>query len=220
MTKACAASGCSSPASSRYGRYCDHHRARFRRHGHPEQQSIRGADLAPYLQLVQKRIDKNPESPAWSQLAERWLLVLGQARAVRSLWEKGKPGNRYARLAANEVERLALSVDALRVIKTCIATFMLRDFDPRRFKSENAFRTQLVRRVVRLAPSRLVGHPAKGVPKIGYGELAPKTVAVIAEWLISAFGAASLRLASRERKDHEKAIAAIADLASSLDSLE
>jgi len=54
---------------------------------------------------------------------------------------------RYKRLAAYELRRLADHVTPERVIETVLAIYLMQDQDPRRFRSDTVFWTQLVRRV-------------------------------------------------------------------------
>ncbi len=56
----CQVSGCQEGVS-RFGRYCNAHKTRDRRHGHPTQEGITKAHLKPYLNAARKRIEKNAQ---------------------------------------------------------------------------------------------------------------------------------------------------------------
>ena len=50
----CIAAGCASIAEG-YGGYCNAHKTRMRRHGHPCQEGVTKTELKPYLAMVTKR---------------------------------------------------------------------------------------------------------------------------------------------------------------------
>src|SRR5689334_8029669 len=68
MDRTCLVQGCCAPAASRYAAYCPPHRTALRRHGAVDQKAITKAQLKPYLKLVRKRFEKNPENVAWVTL--------------------------------------------------------------------------------------------------------------------------------------------------------
>jgi hypothetical protein len=92
------------------------------------------------------------------------------------------------------------------VVETALAMFMLQELEPRRFRSDEAFRTQLVRRVRGLTEvnaGEYYDH-ASGKTKRAYRELTPRATAVLGLWLAEAFGGAGLHLARLELTEWEK----------------
>src|SRR4051812_48115314 len=147
MPRICRAPGCAAETSSRYSPFCQRHRARLRRHGSVDQRAVTKADLKGYLKRVRARIEKNPDSPAWSALEGRWEALQQHAREVEAYFQSGRAGPRYERRAAHEVMKLGQAVEAREVIVTALAMWVLQELEPRRFKSDAAFRSQLIRRV-------------------------------------------------------------------------
>lgn len=103
------------------------------------QEAISKADLNAYLKLVRKRVEKNPESPAWSQLENRWLAVVGHAKVVVAAFQSSKAGTRYVRKAAEEVLNVAEVATPRDVIETVLAIFVMQELDPRRSGRTQAF---------------------------------------------------------------------------------
>jgi hypothetical protein len=206
MNRTCRAPGCGAEASSRYSHYCQSHKSRLRRHGAVDQEGITAADLKPYLSRLKRHIEKNRESPAWGQLDGRWLAVVDHAMSVLASFERGNAGPVYERRAAHEIVKLAEATQPRAVIEIALAMFIMQEREPRRFRSDAAFRAQLVRRV------RALGDVNAGVyydhttdkMRRTYRELSPRAVAVIGQWLAEALGGAGVHLARRERADEER----------------
>lgn len=205
MHQICKAPGCNAQSSSQYGQYCNSHRAQLRRHGAVGQRAVTKADLKLYRALVSARLEKNNDKPLLTQLEARWQAVITYAESVREE-ARGKSMIRYRREAAIEMLKIGKNVQARDVIETVIAMYVMQDQEPRRFKSDQAFRTQLVRRVRGL--TRLNADAwtdAKtGKRKLVYRDLAPGTVTIFSQWLAEALGAAGVHFATLERRDHER----------------
>jgi len=222
MKRTCRAPGCDAEVSSRYSPYCRNHRARLRRHGAVEQQGITSADLKPYLARVRARIEKNPESAAWGQLDRRWLAVVDHARSVIAYFESGKAGQRYERKAAHEVIKITDATTPRDVVETVLAMFMMQELEPRRFRTDAAFRFQLVRRVRALADmsaGQYYDHKTNKVRRV-YRELSPRAMAVIGQWLAEALGVAGVHLARLEQRDEERQRNERLELHKALEELE
>ncbi|MBO1908462.1 hypothetical protein J4G37_26680 [Microvirga sp. 3-52] len=203
MTRLCRVSGCCASASSRYSIYCTTHKARLRRHGAVDQQGITKGDLKPYLRLVQARVEKNQESPLWPQLEARLAALADHARSL--LAYRGAM-SRHERIAAKEVVKLSDAVAPWEIVQTTLALVIMQELQPRRFKTDRAFRTQLVRRVrglTDLNAGSWFDHQT-GKTKRAYKELTPRAAAVIAQWLADAFGGAGLHLAKLEQTEADK----------------
>jgi hypothetical protein len=195
--------GCCASASSRYSIYCTTHKARLRRHGAVDQEGITKGDLKPYLKIVQKRIEKNQESPLWTQLEARLAALADHARSLLA-YRGAMP--RHERIAAQELQKLSDAVPAREVIQTTLALFVMSELQPRRFRSDRAFRTQFVRRVrglTDLNAGSWFDHQT-GKTKRAYKELNPRAAMVLGQWLADAFGGAGLHLAKLEQTEADK----------------
>jgi hypothetical protein len=103
----CRVAGCGASASSRYSAYCSTHKGRLRRHGAIDQQGITKGNLQPFLKIVQTRIEKNLESPLWTQLDARLAALADHARSF--LAYRGAMA-RHERIAAEELQKLTDAV--------------------------------------------------------------------------------------------------------------
>lgn len=203
MPRLCRVAGCCSPASSRYSIYCHTHRTRFRRHGAVDQEAVTKADLKPYRRLVEARIERNRESPLWDQLDARWVALSDHARSLL-----GPTGTifRYERQAAHELLKLDSAVSSREVVLTTLAMFLMQELEPRRFMSDRAFRTQLVRRVrglTDLNAGSWFDHRTNKT-KRAYRDVSPRATAVLGQWLAEALGGAGLYLARLEQSEIQK----------------
>jgi hypothetical protein len=214
----CRAAECDASASSRYSAYCSTHKARLRRHGAVDQAGITKGDLKPFLRLVQARIQKNSDSPLWTQLEARLAALADHARSLLA-YRGAMP--RHERIAAQELRKLTDAVAPREVVETALALFVMQELQPMRFKTDSAFRTQLVRRVrglTDLNAGSWFDHRS-GKTKRAYKELTPRAASVLGQWLADAFGGAGLHLAKLEQveadKKHQEAMTlrqALADL--------
>lgn len=206
MNRICRVRGCGIPAASRFAAHCSVHKARIRRHGAADQQGITKADLAPYLKRVRSRIEKNQSNPAWVTLDDRWRTIVGRARQIEAAFFAGRPGRRDERQAAHEVVKLADDVEARAVVEMVLAVVVMLEMEPRRFRTDASFRTQLVRRVRALTDMNFGEryHHATGKVKRVYRDLAPRATAILGQWLVEALGGAGLHVAQLERREMEQ----------------
>jgi hypothetical protein len=217
----CNAPGCSSPASTKFGRYCRPHVAQLRRHGAIGQTGITKADLKVYRHIVEARLEKNKDKPLLNQLEARWGALITYVESVREE-ARSKPMVRFRREASIETLRIDNNVKPTDVIETVLALYIMQDQEPRRFKSDQAFRTQMVRRVRGL--TRLNADAwtdAKtGKRKLVYRDLSQRTVTIMGGWIAEALGSAGVMFARLERKDHEKKQEALLTFHQTLDDME
>jgi hypothetical protein len=108
-------------------------------------------ELKSYRKLVRERIKRNRDNSLWSQLDERWRLLTDHCKSVMAAWNSGRPQSGNDVRAATELLKVAQHVELRHVIETALALYLLQDADPRRFRSDEAFLFQLVRRVRGLA---------------------------------------------------------------------
>jgi hypothetical protein len=184
------------------------------------QEAISTRDLAPFLKVVALRIEKNQQSPLWLKLEERWALLIDHAKRLVAASQRTAT-IKHERRAAQELIKLAEQVEAQEVIQTALAMFIIQDQRPRDFRSDDAFRFQLVRRVRALTDVN-VGtwwdDKNKRVKRV-YRDLPIQTTSIIGHWLAETFGGAGLRLAELERADLEKQKDAVADYQKALEEL-
>ena len=92
------------------------------------------------------------------------------------------------------------------VITTALAMFILQDQHPRRFTSDDAFDFQLVRRVLRLAPTNAGTYwdHKDNRPKKVYRDVPPRVMKALAAPLKEAFGAPGLMLAAKQKEDAQR----------------
>ncbi|WP_245898218.1 hypothetical protein [Phreatobacter cathodiphilus] len=86
-----------------------------------------------------------------------------------------------------------------------MAMFMMLEMEPRRFRTDEAFSHQLVRRVRGLTETnagRWFDHRS-GKVKRAYRDLPPRTARIMASILAKALGGGGLTLAKLEKRDQE-----------------
>lgn len=202
---ACSMVGCDLPTSG-YSRYCDTHKRRNRRHGHPAQSPVTARELEAYRVRIQRRIEKNRKNPTWAMLGQRWSSILTHADGQLAKLHAGTPMNRYEIDAWFNLKKIGEAASEMEVIETILAMYICEDDNPHRFKSHEAFGSQLVRRVRALAPTNVgsyYDHQTGGSKQV-YRDAKPKTVTIMADILQRAFGATGIALARLEKQDVEK----------------
>ncbi len=202
--RTCRVPGCTE-TTTKFGAYCSTHKAVMRRHGDPRQEGVTKAQLEPYVKLVEARIAKNTANPVWSQLDDRWQVLTQSAGAILSAYHNGRPGLRHEVRAASEISKLSQNVEPRKIIVAALAMYVMLDQEPRRFRSDAAFSTQLVRRVRGLSDVN-VGEwydDKSGRTRRVYRELPPRVVEVIRGWLIAVLGPVGIKLAALEREEQE-----------------
>jgi hypothetical protein len=204
LLRTCRVPGCQEIAVG-FGVHCSAHKATSRRHGDPLQEGVTKAKLDPYLKIVEARIAKNASSQVWLQLDERWQALTTGVAPILSAYHNGRPGLRHEVLAAHEIKKLGDTVEPHKVIVTALAMYLMVDQEPRRFRSDAAFSTQLIRRIRALSDIN-VGewHDSKtNKTRRVYRELPPRVVQVLAGWVVPVLGGVGIKLAALERADHD-----------------
>jgi hypothetical protein len=201
----CAVSGCTKTAK-RYGRYCNTHDTRDRRHGHPRQETVRTKDLRPYRDIVRRRIQRNADAAAWQTLETIWRQTVRHCQARLREYLGGKPAIRWERLAWEEIIKLAQAAEPREVIETTAAMVVMQSFDPWRFRSDRAFWFQLVRRVRALAEINIGKSvdPGTGKVKRVYRDLPPRACEALAKIILESIGIAGAKIAQLEQQEQER----------------
>jgi hypothetical protein len=158
------------------------------------------------VRLVQARIERNPDSAAWGHLDDAWLHIVSHAKDILAAERQGRAGVRHERIAAREVVTLGDAVPPRAVVICTLAMFVMWELEPRRFRTDDAFRTQLARRVRRLTEANAAHYfdPVADKGKRVYRDVAPRAAKVFARWLAEALGGAGIHLARLELADIEK----------------
>lgn len=216
----CKVPGCQSKGS-RYGRLCNVHKSRARRHGHPLQEGTTKQELKPYIEAVKGRFQSRPDSNAMAETEQRWYAQVETCKAIVAGYYRGQPTQRNQLIAAQEIIKVSEAVPAALIIETVIAMYLLADADPRRFRSDEAFLFQVVRRVRALTDLN-VGtwyDPDLSRTKRVYRDLSPKSCQQMGLMLVSTLGIAGLYIASLEceyrassKKNEENYFQALASL--------
>ncbi|MBA4144076.1 MAG: hypothetical protein H0X43_14185 [Nitrosospira sp.] len=203
--KVCKLAGCGFPVSGFSG-YCEPHKRRNRRHGHPEQTPVGAHELEPFRKRARARIKKNRDNPTWNILCARWEALIEIAKAEETRYLTGAPHNRFAAEAWFEVVKIGANSSSMEVIEVALAVYLLQVENPRRFKSDNAFGAQLARRVRTLAPTSVgsyYDHETRKAKSV-YRDARPKTTVILARILQDTFGVAGLTVAHLERHEMNK----------------
>ncbi|WP_334417498.1 MULTISPECIES: hypothetical protein [unclassified Bradyrhizobium] len=110
------------------------------------------------------------------------------------------------RASTKELVRLANTVSGREVAITTIAMYLLQADDPRLFKNETAFRTQLVRRVRGLSSGSFAewDGAGDGRKRRAMKELEPKTTEYFSGILVELFGPAGVKMVQLERREEEE----------------
>jgi hypothetical protein len=221
MFQMCAASGCGRPPASKFSNYCAAHKSALRRHGHPDQKGVTKAELKPFREVVLEWIARNASNPAWGKLEARWRAVQTHAAGVVAAYEHGRASIAWDVLAAQEALRLAALVEPREVLVTVAAMVVMQDTHPRRFRSDEAFRAQVVRRVRGLTDASATAYTdaATGKTRTTYSDMTPRATAVLGAWLIEAMGIAGAQIARKEREAREENASAVQELHADLDEL-
>lgn len=221
MSRPCSVPQCPDTAAG-FGALCNRHKAIRRRHGHPEQTGITVQELAPYRLRVRLRMEKNQGNQAWSILAQRWGVVIDAAKAQEAEAQRGRAFVAHEREACQELVKLAREVPVEALTETVLALFLMQEEQPRRFKSDAAFDAQLARRARALTDTNAGTYwddKAKRTKRV-YRDVAPRTLAVIAEHIKAAFGVAGLYVARLEQRESEQTKNQQAALVEALESLK
>ncbi len=167
------------------------------------QRPIRKQDLTPYVRSLARRQKATATEPIWGLLEARWEALIGHAKGIAADYDGGQPMARWPHGAAVELMRVAGQATAQDAWLTACAVFMLREFDPRRFASDRAFRFQLGRCVRHLADANRGSYydHTTGRVKVAYRDPNQRVAELIGLQIGEAFGAAGLRFAAMDEAE-------------------
>lgn len=218
----CRVPSCSSAASSRWGVYCDSHKVRQRRHGHPLQRAVSKSELAHYVAFVRQRKARNPDNPFWGATKARWGGLIEHAQGVMKTYYSGRPMVGWEIKACESLVKIAENVEADVVVEAALGMYVMQEMDPRRFHSDEAFRFQLVRRISGLTDvnAGVWWDYKAGRNKRAYKDLSPRSTQIMADMLVKTFGTPGVMLAKREAEDLAKGKQHLAELGEAVRALQ
>jgi hypothetical protein len=205
MARPCSIPGCTGH-TTQWGSYCPTHAAQARRHGHPEQRAVTKAELRPFERRALERVDLNAGNPLWAGVEANWRGLGVRARGILTDFRAGRAGSRHERIAAEEVLKLAEHIEPAAFLITGMAMFLMQEADPHRFRSDDAFRFQLTRRVRGLSEVNAGTWTDRttGRRKLVYRELPPKAAAVLARWFIETLAGVGVLVARLEHQQRQE----------------
>jgi hypothetical protein len=221
MKRICRVAGCENPRLG-FSVLCNNHKKGKGRNGHPTQVPVSTVEVKLFGKTVTARIQKNIASSVWSQLDCMWLNLVQHAKDGLELNRtSGKAYNKFANEAYQEIVKVADHATPREVVEVALTLYLIADYLPRRFASDEAFLFQLVRRVRYLAPAavgRFYDHTAR-VTRTVYREMRPRTTMAMATLLQRTFGASGVIVARLEQRDIEQAKATKDNLLTKLSTL-
>jgi hypothetical protein len=179
-----------------YGGYCERCRQRWRRRGAADQVPIRKPEVERYVSRIKRLLKSANLEKIEAHLRERHGLLRDCSTALKEA--KSVFGTQRRQRTASEMLLVLDAVDPVRSGLTVAALFLMRDQEPHRFVSDQAFRFQLVRvwrSQTRLAFGSFYDEKADRVVAT-YKPLPPRVIEVIAPLLIQAYAPFGARIVS------------------------
>ena len=149
---------------------------------------------------------KNADSPIWSILEARWADLMDECRALCT----ETVFVRWERTAADELLKVGANVPVRTITETVAAVVALQEDEPRQFKSDDAFRVQLARRVRGLTDTNCgstYDHRRRKVRRV-YRDIPLKAAIAFGRNVIDALGVTALKLVRLESEERARADAA------------
>lgn len=201
----CFVSGCQREAG-KYGHLCPKHAMRKRRQGHPQQDPVKRHELRPWCREVRPVLDRNRRREAIKITEERWEALLARCPALVDGRDTGGIVHWPTVQAAKALLQAAKDASFEAVLETVSAMLLLRDTDPRRFKSDDALRVQLARAVRRLGTTAVAwGVDQKtGKTRGVYRTFPHRASLVLAEMVLEAIGPAAGRIVATVKAEAER----------------
>jgi hypothetical protein len=179
----------------------------FRRHGDPRQTGIEVSELAPFVRVARRVIERNKDRVNWLAVYARWDAMVRVCQAVEAEARTGKPYIRWRRQAANLVVEIASNVEAKRAFELVAALYLYADARPERFITDASFAAEVLHVVRREAKAGRVftnGRTGSGQTRarttISYRLMAGRVRDTAARFILNAFGSPSVHLAAAERR--------------------
>lgn len=218
--KLCSVSGCGLKVEG-YSPLCNTHKRALQRHGHPLMKGVEASELKPYRQIIAQRTRRNANNPVWEILRANWAALADHSRAYHAGMQRGEPYNRTDARVHQEVIKLDISVASEDIANVVMALYLYRKQRPTRFPSEEAFRFQLVRRVMRLTEVNVgvsFNQSTQRAVRV-YRDLPPRATRRLGQFLIEVYGAAGEYVAGLEAAEKARATVEKVKLHDALEAL-
>jgi hypothetical protein len=223
LNKLCSVSGCG-VATAGYSPFCNNHKRNKERHGHPLQSGVEAGELKAYRKRVAARARSNKANPVFSMVTANWGAVVAHSNAFYSKdgpVGKGAPFNRIEGQVHHHIIKLAAEADVTDIFNVIVSLYLLQRESPHRFRSDEAFSCQMVRRVRRLSEINAGSYfnVKTGRTVRAYRDLPPRVTVQLGNVLVQVFGHLALKLAVLEAADIEQAERKKADFNAALGAL-
>ncbi len=186
---------------------CEQHRQRQRRHGDARQESIRATEVRPYVERVEKIVERDGSGRILAGLEQVVEIMRTYAEGVDSDYAHGRAMNKNRVQAAREVLTVFRDFTALQCGSLVAGMYLLQDTNSHRFASDKGFTFELVRRFRSLSDANvgLYENSDNGRVRRAYKEIPPRTVAQLGAILVEGFKTFVALVRLHERKQAEQA---------------
>jgi hypothetical protein len=190
---------------------CTAHHSRARVHGDPRQTLITRQELKPFEDRVRKVMATRNQALIVSTLTEINDRIRRYAEAEIAQFHRGTASNRHLITACDQLQKVSTNVDPVRIAVTLAALFLLRDYQPRRFVSDEGMVGAIVRQY-RLPSgiARGMTYDRKRNKDIGWFKSLPKEVTrYMGKVIVEMYGPWIAHLVQAEKRllDDEQRIA-------------
>ncbi len=151
---------------SKFSRYCERHDQVNERTGDPRGHTVRASEVRPYADMARKLIKEQKEHPAISGVLKFLEDYLRSAKPPRIIHRGSMTNQRVNHWLAH---LHASGVRPEAIFATLIGMMLLREYQPRTFKSDRHFWHQCIVRVLRLAPAPRGWDMKRRYPRITVG---------------------------------------------------
>ncbi len=206
--RSCSVPGCTKSASTKFGSMCPRHRSRNARHGNPLQDSIRFTDIKPFVERVEKLIERDKSGKILVGLDKVVAVITDYVEGIASDYAHGRAMNKHKVQAAKEILTVFRDFPPSKCASVIAGLYLFQDDQPHRIVSDRGFTFGLVRRFRSLSDANvgLYENSESGRVRRAYKEIPPKTIEQLGPMLMEGFKTfvAHVRLCEREKLNLEK----------------
>ncbi len=197
---------CNNAASGQFGSLCAQHSQRKRRHGDPQQESIRAAEIKPCVVRVQKIIERDGSGKIVAGLDKLVEILKDYCGGIVSDSEHGRPVNQHGVQAAREMLTVFQDFSPAQCASVVAGMHLYWHEYPHRFSSDRGFTFEMVR-MFRSMSDANIGFDesaASGKVKRAYKEIPPRTIGQLGYTLNDGFKSFVAFVRHHEQKKAEK----------------
>jgi hypothetical protein len=186
---------------------CARHQQRKRRHGDARQESIRATEVKPYVEQVQKIVERDHTGKIQAGLEKVVGIIRDHAEGITSDYAHGRPMNKHRVQAAKEVLTVFRDFSPVQCGSVVAGIYLFQDECPHRFSSDKGFTFELVRRFRSISDANvgLYENPDSGRVRRAYKEITPRTIEQLGVLLVEGFKTFAAFVRIHERKKAERA---------------